>query len=185
MNNGKVYSRMGVNRKIALFMPMIFLDFTYMVDFKKTLFLIPMFLLFFCQPKLGGKEVVPPKETEKSGKESLNESSLTTKAENWVGTYTGTIPCDHCEGITVWLTLRQNETFEFKTSYLGLNDARDEIFTGKFVWENGKSGISLQGLIGGYPGKFRLEGDQAWYLDEKGNFFEGENSKDYLLKKRW
>ncbi len=177
---------MEVFGKIALFIPSKFLAVLYMIDFKKTFFLIP-FLLFlaFCQPKSEPKADSPPQEAETLGKEYGNAPSTDKISRDWVGTYTGTIPCDHCEGITVWLTLRKNETFEFKTSYLGLNDARDEIFTGKFVWENGKSGISLQGLIGGYPGKFRLEGDQAWYLDEKGNFFEGENSKDYLLKKRW
>lgn len=177
---------MEVFEKITLFIPSKFLVVLSMIDFKKTYFLIP-FLLFltFCHPKSESKADFPPQHAEPMGKKSENAPSTDKISADGVGTYTGTIPCDHCEGITVWLTLKQNETFEFKTSYLGLNDARDEIFTGKFIWENGKTNISLQGLIGGYPGKFKLEGDQAWYLNEKGNFYEGKNPRDYLLKKRW
>lgn len=157
-----------------------------MIQVSKNCFIISLVLLFsFCQNKARLKEEVPAEIQVISSEKSEINSSATHNSETWTGTYSGTIPCDHCEGITVWLTLKQNETFEFRTSYLGLNDARDELFTGKFVWENGTSGISLQGLIGGYPGKFKLDGDQAWYLDDKGNFYDGKNSRDYLLKKRW
>jgi hypothetical protein len=157
-----------------------------MIQVNRNGLIILLVLLFtFCQTKSESQEEVPEEIQGISSKKSEMNFSASPNSEIWPGTYSGTIPCDHCEGITIWLTLTQNESFELKTSYLGLNDARDEIFTGKFIWENGKSSISLQGLIGGYPGKFKLEGDQVWYLDENGKFYEGKNSNNYLLKKKW
>jgi len=157
-----------------------------MIQVNRIGLIISLVLLFtFCQTKSKPQAEVPVEIQVISSEKSEMNFSGSPKFEAWTGTYSGTIPCDHCEGITIWLTLTKNETFELKTSYLGLNDARDEIFTGTFIWETGKSSISLQGLIGGYPGRFKLEGDQAWYLDENGDFYEGKNSKDYLLKKKW
>ena len=115
-------------------------------------------------------------ETIATGDNSMN--SL-----DWNGTYTGTIPCGHCEGITVWVTLNLDQTYEFKTSYLGLNDARDEIFTGKFSWNQAGSMIQFEGLFGDYPGKFFVGENQLWYLDSEGNRYTGKDSLHYLLKK--
>ncbi len=103
---------------------------------------------------------------------------------DWAGTYFNTLPCASCEGIETWLTLKMDGTFELKTNYLGLNDAREEIFTGKFVWDPTGSWIQLEGLIGDAPGKYKVGENQIWHLDQDGNRIEGELADLYILKKQ-
>lgn len=103
---------------------------------------------------------------------------------DWAGTYFNTLPCASCEGIETWVTLKSNETFELKTNYLGLNDAREEIFTGKFSWNELGSIVTFEGLIGDYPGKFKVGENQIWYLDKSGKRIEGDLADRYILKKK-
>jgi uncharacterized lipoprotein NlpE involved in copper resistance len=103
---------------------------------------------------------------------------------DWPGTYFNTLPCASCEGIETWLTLNADGTFSLKTNYLGLNDAREEIFTGKFVWDPTGSWIQLEGLIGNAPGKYKVGENQIWHLDQDGNRIEGALADRYILKKQ-
>lgn len=103
---------------------------------------------------------------------------------DWPGTYFNVLPCGHCEGIETWVTLNGNGTYEYKTNYLGLNDAREEIFTGKFSWDPAGGVVTFEGLIGDYPGKFKVGENQMWYLDAQGNKMEGELADRYILKKQ-
>ncbi|HSF53996.1 MAG TPA: copper resistance protein NlpE [Algoriphagus sp.] len=103
---------------------------------------------------------------------------------DWPGTYFATLPCGHCEGIETWITLKSNGTYEYKTNYLGLNDAREEIFTGKFSWDAAGGIVVFEGLIGDYPGKFKVGENQIWYLDVEGKKIDGELADRYILKKK-
>jgi uncharacterized lipoprotein NlpE involved in copper resistance len=103
---------------------------------------------------------------------------------DWAGTYFNTLPCASCEGIETWVTLKQDGTFELKTNYLGLNDAREEIFTGNFSWDKSGGSIQLEGLIGGAPGKYKVGENQIWHLDQDGNQIEGALADRYILKKQ-
>lgn len=103
---------------------------------------------------------------------------------DWAGTYFNTLPCASCEGIETWLTLKMDGTFELKTNYLGLNDAREEIFTGNFKWDETGSNVQLEGLIGDAPGKYKVGENQIWHLDQDGNRIEGELADAYILKKQ-
>ncbi|MDF2156573.1 copper resistance protein NlpE [Algoriphagus sp. CAU 1675] len=103
---------------------------------------------------------------------------------DWAGTYFAVLPCAHCEGIETWVTLNQDGTFELKTNYLGLNDALEEIYTGKFKWDETGSVVQFEGLIGNAPGKYRVGENQIWHLDKEGNRIEGELAERYILKKR-
>lgn len=103
---------------------------------------------------------------------------------DWAGTYFAVLPCAHCEGIETWVTLNPDGTFELKTNYLGLNDALEEIYTGKFKWDESGSMVQLEGLIGNAPGKYKVGENQIWHLDKDGNRIEGELAERYILKKR-
>ncbi|WP_111668745.1 copper resistance protein NlpE [Algoriphagus litoralis] len=103
---------------------------------------------------------------------------------DWPGTYFNTLPCASCEGIETWVTLNQDGTFELKTNYLGLNDAREETFTGKFTWDPTGSMVQLEGLIGDAPGKYKVGENQIWHLDQEGNRIEGSLAEFYILKKQ-
>lgn len=103
---------------------------------------------------------------------------------DWVGTYFNVLPCASCEGIETWVTLNQDSTFQLKTNYLGLNDAREEIFTGTFKWDDTGSMVQLEGLIGDAPGKYKVGENQIWHLDRDGNRIEGNLAERYILKKQ-
>lgn len=103
---------------------------------------------------------------------------------DWPGTYFNVLPCASCEGIETWVTLNQDGTFQLKTNYLGLNDAREEIFTGTFKWDETGSNVQLEGLIGDAPGKYMVGENQIWHLDRDGNRIEGNLAERYILKKQ-
>lgn len=105
-------------------------------------------------------------------------------ALDWAGTYFSVLPCASCEGIETWLTLKPNSTFELKTNYLGLNDAREEIFTGTFEWDSSGSTIQLKGLIGDAPGKYKVGENRIWHLDQDGQVIEGALAERYILNKK-
>jgi uncharacterized lipoprotein NlpE involved in copper resistance len=127
-------------------------------------------------------EAMPSEATETSQPLPTGDNSQTSL--DWAGTYFNTLPCEHCEGIETWVTLNQDGTFELKTNYLGLNDAREEIFNGKFQWDESGSFITLEGLIGDYPGKFKVGENQLWYLNQAGHQIEGPLTDQYILKRR-
>jgi uncharacterized lipoprotein NlpE involved in copper resistance len=134
------------------------------------------------------------KETEKETTEIKSETRETAQTPptgdnsqtslDWNGTYFNTLPCASCEGIETWLTLNTDGTFELKTNYLGLNDAREETFTGNFKWDETGSTIQLEGLIGDAPGKYKIGENQIWHLDQDGNLIEGELAEAYILRKK-
>lgn len=103
---------------------------------------------------------------------------------DWPGTYFATLPCASCEGIETWVTLNPDGTFVLKTHHMGLNDDREEIFTGKFNWDETGSMVTLQGLIGGAPGKYKVGENQIWHLDRNGKRIEGDLADRYVLKKQ-
>lgn len=105
-------------------------------------------------------------------------------ALDWAGTYFATLPCASCEGIETWVTLNEDGTFIFKTHHMGLNDDREEIFTGKFIWDETGSMVTLQGLIGGAPGKYKVGENQIWHLDQNGKRIEGNLAERYILRKQ-
>ena len=137
-------------------------------------------LLSCCNPK-SSHESPPIGESrllQKTPPASANTSS------SWVGTYEGVLPCGHCEGIETWLTLGEGGTFELKTHYLGLNDAREEQFTGKISWgPRDSSQLLLLGLIGEIPGRYLLQENGLLHLDAAGHKITGPQATRYLLKR--
>ena len=138
------------------------------------------FLLSCCNPKTSN-ESPPIGESplaQKTPPASANTSS------SWVGTYEGVLPCGHCEGIEIWLTLGEGGTFELKTNYLGLNDAREEQFTGKISWgQTDSTQVQLLGMIGDMPGRYLLQENGLLHLDANSQKISGPLAARYLLKR--
>ncbi|MEY3643823.1 MAG: hypothetical protein RLZZ207_517, partial [Bacteroidota bacterium] len=98
--------------------------------------------------------------------------------------YEGVLPCGHCEGIEIWLTLGEGGSFELKTNYLGLNDAREEQFSGKISWGSADSSqLLLVGLIGDMPGRYLRQENGLLHLDSNGEKITGPQATRYLLKR--
>ena len=137
-------------------------------------------LLYCCNPKSSHES--PP-----IGESSLAQKTPPASANtrfSWVGAYEGVLPCGHCEGIEIWLTLGEGGAFELKTNYLGLNDAREEQFTGKISWgQKDSPQVLLQGMIGDMPGRYLLQENGLLHLDADGQKITGPQAGRYLLKR--
>ena len=137
-------------------------------------------LLSFCNPNSSQK--IPTRE-EKSFAEKTPPSTA-HPSSSWVGTYEGVLPCSYCEGIEIWLTLREGGTFELNTNYLGLNDAREEQFTGKISWEpTDSTQLQLLGRIGDMSGRYLLQENGLLQLDVDGQKITSPQAVCYLLKR--
>lgn len=123
---------------------------------KYTLIPIIALLLFSCKAK---KELT--NETDKSQDkitQPIDEIDPTVNtigdlADNsrnsldWVGTYSGVVPCADCEGIKTTMTLNSDLTFIYTSQYLGKSE---EIYTisGPFEWDHQGRYITLKHEIG-------------------------------------
>ena len=149
------------------------------------LFALLCFILIGCsnpQEKQSLIEEISPQKSDIPQHETKADNSQTSV--DWAGTYFNVLPCASCEGIETWLTLYPTGKFELKTNYLGLNDAREEIFTGTFEWDSSGSLIQLKGLIGDTPGKYKVGENRIWHLDQDGNKIGGTLADRYILTKK-
>ncbi len=137
-------------------------------------------LLSCCNPK-SSHESPPIGESFLAQKTPV---TIASASSSWVGAYEGVLPCGHCEGIEIWLTIAEGGTFELKTNYLGLNDAREEQFTGKISWgQTDNTQVQLLGMIGDMPGRYLLQENGLIHLDADGQKITGPQAARYLLKR--
>ncbi|GMQ31433.1 copper resistance protein NlpE [Algoriphagus confluentis] len=154
---------------------------------KKSVFYLPLLLLtliYSCTRSSSDNSSNDEESTQDAGNSSLPVGDNSQTSLDWPGTYFGVLPCASCEGIETWVTLNADGTFELKTNYLGLNDAREEIFTGTFEWDPTGSMVQLTGLIGNAPGKYKVGENRIWHLDQDGNRIEGDLAERYILSKQ-
>jgi hypothetical protein len=98
--------------------------------------------------------------------------------------YFGTLPCGKCEGIEMWITLHSNQTYSLKTNYLGLNDALEEEFTGKFSYNKRDRIATLEGLKNRYPQQYKIAGNKMMQLDFGGKPNQNPLADQYILLKK-
>jgi hypothetical protein len=117
--------------------------------------------------------------------ERLEASSPHTQNHPWAGTYFGQLPFKEGDGIETRLRLREDSTFVLHTEYHGRNDALEEEFTGKIVWEKlaSETRLTLVGKIGGYTSQYLMQDSLLIQLDSKGQKIEGPLAERYWLKR--
>jgi len=138
-------------------------------------------LLFSCTSKPSSSELSSQNLPEEK------QEAIYSPAQNhpWAGTYFGQLPFKEGDGIEARLRLREDSTFVFHTEYHGRNDALEEEFTGKVVWEKSASEtrLTLVGKIGGYPSQYLMQDSVLIQLDSKGQKIDGPLAKRYWLKR--
>ena len=117
--------------------------------------------------------------------EVKQEASSPSENHPWAGTYFGQLPFKEGDGIETRLRLREDSTFVLHTEYHGRNDALEEEFTGKMVWEKlaSETRLTLVGKIGGYPSQYLMQDSLLIQLDSKGQKIEGPLAERYRLKR--
>ena len=137
--------------------------------------------LFSCTGRPSSSEL----SSQNLAEEKQEASSPHTQNHLWAGTYFGQLPFKEGDGIETRLRLREDSTFTLHTEYHGRNDALEEEFTGKVVWEKSASETRLTrvGKIGGYPSQYLMQDSLLIQLDSKGQKIEGPLAERYWLKR--
>jgi len=138
-------------------------------------------LLFSCTSKPSSSEMRSQNLPEEK------QEAISSPAQNhpWAGTYFGQLPFKEGDGIETRLLLKEDSTFALHTEYHGRNDALEEEFTGKIVWEKlaSETRLTLVGKIGGYPSQYLMQDSLLIQLDSKGQKIVGPLAERYWLKR--
>lgn len=102
------------------------------------------------------------------------------KSLDWIGSYSGTIPCADCIGIQLNLRLSEDGTYVLKEKYLGKEDNSFDT-SGKVVWDKNKHIITIG--EGKETMKFTVGSNMLTLLDTEGNRITGEFADMYNLAK--
>jgi uncharacterized lipoprotein NlpE involved in copper resistance len=97
------------------------------------------------------------------------------------GTYKGIVPCADCEGIETTIQLKEDETWEMKTVYLGKSD-KVYSYSGHYHWNDDGRSIHLHGVENG-PSQYLVGENQLIQLDMAGKRITGNLAEKYVLKK--
>lgn len=100
---------------------------------------------------------------------------------DYVGAYSGVLPCADCEGIRTEITLNQNETYTKRITYLGKADNKFFEEKGNYTWNIAGQQITLEGQK--IPNQYLVGENALTQLDIKGRKIEGNLAALYVLKK--
>lgn len=108
-------------------------------------------------------------------------TEVATKANDFYGTYEGTLPCADCEGIKTTLTVNADSTYYLKSEYLGVKDG---IFETNGVYNLLNNDLlELITPSSGEKTYYKILENSVMLSDEKGTINEGELAEYYVLKK--
>ncbi len=112
-----------------------------------------------------------------------SDSHTSQNSLDWMGVYSGTMPCADCEGIKTEIKLNDNLTYSLTTQLLSKSDGilRE---TGKFEWNDDGSAISLQMANDQTEfHQYKVVENALVKLDKNGEMIESELSNKYRLEK--
>lgn len=101
-------------------------------------------------------------------------------ALDYVGSYSGVLPCADCEGIRTEVILVDESQFIRKTQYVGQDDMVFEE-SGIYTWDEAGNTITLEGAD--EPNQYFVSENRIFHLDMDGNRIEGELAEMYILEK--
>ena len=98
---------------------------------------------------------------------------------DWAASYEGTLPCADCTGIKTVVTLKNDNTFEYKASYI--DKSTEIVDKGEIMWHNNGSVVHLKGAE--INDKFKVIENAIILLDQEGNDIDGPLKDHYILNK--
>lgn len=96
---------------------------------------------------------------------------------NFIGEYTGKLPCADCEGIDTRIVLEDNGMYKISQVYLGKDFKSDA--SGKYEFDKKKSIIKLDNMNGFYI----VNKDSLEMVNDEGERATGEIASMYILRK--
>lgn len=166
---------------------------------KRTLFVFATMILFACnsaneetpsssnsEPNSGETSQTSQQptsqvpETNATQGDPIHTSSLSV---DWTGTYSGTIPCDDCEGIETTITLNNDLSFTAKAVYLG-KSGEPYLAQGTFKWLDDGARIKMIGIDPSFMHYIYQVGEnRITCLDASGSPISGKLASRYTLAK--
>lgn len=122
-------------------------------------------------------------ETSQKQTAKVDEHTSRTSVD-WVGTYTGTLPCADCPGIETTLELSDNNQFVLEEVY---KDENDEAFIEKGVFEWDETGSTITLKIEGEESthhQYKVGENKLFRLSLDGSVVDGKLAEFYILKKK-
>lgn len=120
--------------------------------------------------------------TSKTNKESILPDVHTSEnALDWKGSYSGSLPCEACDGMETELNLTAENTFVLTQSKFD-KEEEAKVTTGKFTWKG--NNIVLENMPKEFASNmFKVEENKIRMLDNKGNVVTGDSENAYILNK--
>lgn len=136
--------------------------------------------MFSCKTKNAG---IDSHEKEETTSRQVNLEHNSKISLDWMGTYSGILPCADCMGIQTKLVLKGDETLEITSIYLGKEheEVNFETIQLPFEWE--EDGNSISFMQYGQKQYYKVEENQLRFLDSDKQIIRGELEQNYLLKK--
>lgn len=143
-----------------------------------------LFLIMGCQKSNQSDEIIVDDamfETEEFSEEFLNEHNAANSLD-YMGIYSGILPCADCEGIDTTIELGSGNSYVKKIIYLGKDDQQVVESGGTFTWNDAGNIITLNEEAA--PNQYFVGENVLFHLDINGNRITGELAEKYELRKR-
>jgi len=122
----------------------------------------------------------PPAEAETARPSSPAPAHSSRLSLDWVGTYSGVIPCASCPGIETRITLNKDGTFERSRRYIDASPV-PSADSGSFTWNDAGSIVTLNPADGSSRQHYQVGEHRLLQLDQQGRRIEGDLAGLYVL----
>ena len=115
--------------------------------------------------------------------ETIIDHHTSQTSLDFIGVYTGILPCADCEGIETMIELKEDNYYISHYKYLGKSGEDNEFSNeGPFTWNDDGNSISLQAE--GEPTQYKVGENHIILLNAEGELNTGDMADLYVLKKR-
>lgn len=104
-------------------------------------------------------------------------------ALDWLGTYSGILPCADCPGIATDLVLKPDNSYLLISEYLDTQTPLIDTVSGHFEWEGNNIALPRSNALKNAR-YFKVEENRVRYLDLEGQVITGALEEFYILTKQ-
>lgn len=146
----------------------------------KAINLFAVFLLASCGAPRDGDQ--PPEAVgNRMNREPADGAHNSRNSLDWLGRYSGILPCADCEGIATTIMLTEGGDVRRVLEYVG-KPAKPFVDIGKFEWNAAGSVITLA-FADGTRQAYQVGENRLFHLDQAGNRIDGPLAHRYELTK--
>ncbi|MCK5353706.1 MAG: copper resistance protein NlpE N-terminal domain-containing protein [Methyloprofundus sp.] len=127
-------------------------------------------------------EVQKARELAQQDADHSKHKEPVDESQAFRGVYYGYLPCDHCAGIKMTLSLKNKKNYLLVTQYAQASN-KEFYEKGKYIWDEKQSMVTLVSRKDGSKRMLYIEDDATLVvLDPNGKFMKGNRDKYSLLR---